>query len=390
MKSTLLGMATALALLSAPAMAQNAVKIGFVTTLTGPNAAIGQDMKDAVELAVDHLGKKMGKLDVQILYEDDEQKPDVGKQKGEKLIGSDKVNFVAGVIWSNVMLAMVKPIFDSETFMISGNAGPSPLAGEQCSDYFFSASWNNDQTPMAMGEVLNRKGVKKVYLMTGNYAAGRDMAAGVKLSFKGEIIGEDLTRWPDQLDFSAEMAKIRNAKPDAVWIFYPGAHGVQFLTQYKQAGLLGTIPLYNSFSVDAITLPLQKDLAMGILGTQEYVVDLPNDANRKFVADFRKKYNKYPSYYAAQSYDAINLIDSAVKATDGNLRNKDALRAALRKANFKSVRGDFKFGNNHFPIQNFYLQETTKDAEGNYTLKTLETVYTAHQDPHAKKCDMKW
>lgn len=388
MTKTLLAAAAAVGLLSYSAQAQ--VKIGFVTTLTGPQAVIGQDMKDAVELALEHLGGKAGNQAIQVIYEDDEQKPEVGKLKGEKLVNSDKVNFVAGVIWSNVLLAMVKPIVDAETFMITANAGPSQFAGAQCNPYLFSSSWNNDQTPMAMGEVLNQRGVKKLYLITGNYAAGRDMMAGVKSTFKGEVVGEDLTRWPDQLDFSAEIAKIRNAKPDAVWMFYPGAAGVQFLTQFSQAGLRNQIPLFNSFTVDAITLPLQKELAMGVLGTQQWVWDLPNDANRKFVGDFRKKYNKYPSYYAAQSYDAIMLIDSAVRATNGNLRDKNALRAALRKADFKSVRGNFKFNNNHVPIQNFYLQDTVKDEQGNYTVKTIGTVFTDHMDPHHTKCGMKW
>ncbi len=377
-------------LLASTAMAQTPLKLGFVTTLTGPNAAIGQDMRDAVELALDHAGRKLGGRPITVIYEDDEQKPDIGQQKGQKLIGADKVDVIAGVIWSNVLLAMAKPILENGTFLISANAGPSQLAGAQCNPNFFSTSWNNDQTPMAMGEVLNRRGVKKVQLVTGNYAAGRDMAAGLKLTFKGEVAGEDYTRWPDQLDFSAELAKIRSTKPDAVWIFYPGAHGAQFLTQYSQAGLMGQIPLYNSFTVDAITLPLQKDLALGVLGTQSWVWDLPNEANKKFVADFRQRHNRYPSYYAAQSYDAVALLDGALKQTGGNTANKDALRAALRKADFKSVRGDFKFNNNQFPIQNFYLQETVKDAAGNFTVRTLETVYTAHQDPHHDKCPMKW
>jgi len=372
------------------AAAQAPVKLGFVTTLTGPNAAIGQDMRDAVELALDHAGRKLGGRPAVVIYEDDEQKPEIGQQKGQKLMGADKVDVIAGIIWSNVLLAMAKPILDSGTILISTNAGPSQLAGAQCNQNFFSTSWSNDQTPIAMGEVLNRRGVKKVHLVTGNYAGGRDMAAGLKLTFKGEVVGEDFTRWPDQLDFSAELAKIRASKPDAVWIFYPGAHGAQFLTQYAQAGLMGQIPLYNSFTVDAITLPLQKELAMGVLGTQSWVWDLPNDANRKFVSEFRQRHNRYPSYYAAQSYDAIALLDGALKQTGGNTANRDALRAALRKADFKSVRGDFKFNNNQFPIQTFYLQETVKDAGGVFTVRTIEPVLTAHQDPHHGKCPLKW
>lgn len=398
MKSKLFGTATiaALATVAAtatgglPAMAQSPIKIGFVSTFSGPQAAIGEDMRRSVELAKEHLGGKMGGKPFEIVYEDDQFKPDVGKQKSEKLVQQDKVNFVAGYIWSNVLLASLKTVTDEgDTILISANAGPSQIAGDLCNKNFFSTSWQNDQTPMAMGEYLQSKGVKSLYLMAGNYAAGKDMLAGVKRTFKGQIIGEDLTKWPDQLDFSAELAKIRAAKPDGIFIFYPGAHGVQFLTQYAQAGLKGQIPLYQVFSIDAITLPLQKELALGTLGAQEWVNDLPNDANKKYVADFKKKHGVYPSYYGAQSYDAIMLIASAAEALKGDLSNKDKVRAEMKKANFKSLRGDFKYNTNQFPIQNFYIQEAVKDPEGMMTVKTIATAMKDAKDPFYEKCPMK-
>lgn len=395
MKSKLFGTATiaALATVAAgalPAMAQSPIKIGFVSTFSGPQAAIGEDMRRSVELAKEHLGGKMGGKPFEIVYEDDQFKPDVGKQKSEKLVQQDKVNFVTGYIWSNVLLASLKTVTDEgDTILISANAGPSQIAGDLCNKNFFSTSWQNDQTPMAMGEYLQSKGVKSLYLMAGNYAAGKDMLAGVKRTFKGQIIGEDLTKWPDQLDFSAELAKIRAAKPDGIFIFYPGAHGVQFLTQYAQAGLKGQIPLYQVFSIDAITLPLQKELALGTLGAQEWVNDLPNDANKKYVADFKKKHGVYPSYYGAQSYDAIMLIASAAEALKGDVSNKDKVRAEMKKANFKSVRGDFKYNTNQFPIQNFYIQEAVKDPEGMMTVKTIATAMKDAKDPFYEKCPMK-
>ncbi len=395
MKSKLFGTATIAALAtiaagSLPAVAQSPIKIGFVSTFSGPQAAIGEDMRRSVELAKEHLGGKMGGRPFEIVYEDDQFKPDVGKQKSEKLVQQDKVNFIAGYIWSNVLLASLKPVTDEgDTILISANAGPSQIAGELCNKNFFSTSWVNDQTPMAMGEYLQSKGVKSLYLMAGNYAAGKDMLAGVKRTFKGQIVGEDLTKWPDQLDFSAELAKIRAAKPDGIFIFYPGAHGVQFLTQYAQAGLKGQIPLYQVFSIDAITLPLQKDLALGTLGAQEWVNDLPNDANKKYVADFKKKHGVYPSYYGAQSYDSIMLIASAAEALKGDLSNKDKVRAEMKKANFKSLRGDFKYNTNQFPIQNFYIQEAVKDPEGMMTVKTIATAMKDAKDPFYEKCSMK-
>jgi branched-chain amino acid transport system substrate-binding protein len=366
------------------------VKIGFISTFSGPTAVIGNDMRNSFELALDHLGRKMGGKPVEVIYEDDQQKPEVGVQKSQKLVESDKVDFVIGYIWSNVLLASLKPVVDSQTFLISANAGPSQIAGEQCSPYFFSTSWQNDQTPQAMGTYMTQKGVKTAFLIGPNYAAGKDMLTGVRTTFKGQVIGEELTKWPDQLDFSTELSKVRAAKPEAVFVFYPGAAGVQFLTQYAQSGLKGQIPLYTAFTVDAITLPLQKDLALGVPGAQEWVNDLPNDANKKFVADFRSKHKNYPSFYGAQSYDAANFVNSAVVAVNGDLTKKDAMRAEMRKANYASVRGPYKYGNNHFPIQNFYLQDVVKDAEGNLTLKTVATIVKDSQDQFHEKCPMKW
>jgi branched-chain amino acid transport system substrate-binding protein len=369
---------------------QKSIKIGFVSTFSGPTAVIGNDMRNSFELALDHLGRKMAGLPVEVVYEDDQQKPEVGKQKTDKLIESDKVDFITGYIWSNVLLASLKSAVDAKTFLISANAGPSQLAGELCSPYVFSTSWQNDQTPQAMGLYMNQKGVKTAFLIGPNYAAGKDMLAGVALTFKGQVIGQELTKWPDQLDFSAELSKARAAKPDAIFVFYPGAAGVQFLTQYAQAGLKGQIPLYTAFTIDETTLPRQKDLALGVPGAQEWVNDLPNAQNKKFVADYVKKYNgTRPSFYGAQSYDAANLINSAVVAVKGDTSKKEDMRKEMEKANFQSLRGPFKYGNNHMPIQNFYLQDAVKDAAGNFVLKTVTTIVENDQDRFHDKCPMK-
>jgi len=391
MRKALLAAGAAVLLAAGPAAAQQkSIKIGFVSTFSGPVAVIGDDMRNSFELALDHLGRKMGGVPVEVIYEDDGFKPEVGKQKTDKLIESDKVDFIAGYIWSNVLLASLKSAVDSKTFIISANAGPSQIAGELCSPYFFSTSWQNDQTPQAMGHYMNQKGVKSVFLIGPNYAAGKDMLAGVAATFKGKIVGEELTTWPTQLDFSAELAKAKAANPEAVFVFYPGKAGVQFLTQYAQAGLKGKIPLYTAFTIDELSLPLQKDLALGVPGAQEWVNDLPNEANKKFVSDYMKKYpGKRPSFYGAQSYDAAMLIASAVEATKGNLTDKDAVQKAMEKADFNSVRGTFKFGHNHFPIQAFYLQDVVKDAKGDFVLKTVATIVKDNQDAFHSKCPMK-
>ena len=391
MRKVLLAAGATLLLAVSPAMAaqKKTIKIGFVSTFSGPTAVIGNDMRNSFELALDHLGHKMGGIPVQVIYEDDTQKPAVGRQKTEKLIQSDHVDFLVGYIWSNVMMASIKPAVDSKTFFITANAGAHPIAGEQCSPFIFSTSWQNDQTPQAMGLYMNQKGVKSVFLIGPNYVAGKDMLAGVASTFKGKVVGQELTTWPSQLDFSAELAKAKAAKPDAIFVFYPGKAGVQFLSQYAQAGLKGTIPLYTAFTIDETTLPLQKDLALGVPGAQEWVNDLPNAANKKFVADFHKKYNHGPSFYGAQTYDAANLINSAVVALKGDLSDKKAVQKSLEKADFKSVRGSFRFGNNHIPIQNFYLQVAVKDKAGNYALKTEATIVKDSQDRFHDKCPMK-
>jgi len=391
MRKLVLAAGTALLLAAGPAMAQQKpIKIGFVSTFSGPVAVIGNDMRNSFELALDHMGRKMAGRPVEVIYEDDGFKPEVGKQKTEKLIESDKVDFISGYIWSNVLLASIKPVVDSKTFLVIANAGASQVAGELCSPYVFSTSWQNDQTPEAMGLYMNQKGVKSVFLIGPNYAAGKDMLAGVAHTFKGKVIGQELTTWPSQLDFSAELSKAKAANPDAIFVFYPGKAGVQFFSQYAQAGLKGNIPLYTAFTIDETSLPLQKDLALGVPGAQEWVNDLPNEANKKFVTDYMAKYPGHrPSFYGAQSYDAANLIASAVAATKGDLADKEALRKAMEKADFKSVRGNFKFGNNHIPIQNFYLQDVVKDAKGDYVLKTVATIIKDYQDGSHSKCPMK-
>ena len=377
-----------------PAVAAEKVKIGFVTTITTPAGVIGKDMVDAVNLAVEDIGGKMAGLDVELIVEDDGFKPAIGKQKTDKLVKQDKVQFVTGFIWSHVLLASQKSALGAGKFLISSNAGPSQMAGKLCHKNFFSTSWQNDQTPMAMGEVLNLNNVKSLYVMAPNYAAGKNMVAGVTRTFKGKIVGKDLTKWGKdaQLDFSAELAKAKASGAEGIFVFYPGKAGGAFIKQYAQAGLQGKIPLYSVFTVDSIALPkLQKANMNGVMGsvmTQFWAPDLDTPQNRKFVSGFKKKYCRYPSFYAAQSYDTIFLIKSAVEAVKGDLSNQDGMRAAMEKANFPSVRGKFSYGNNHFPIQNFYSREVVKDSDGVWTTSVREVVLKNHQDTYAKDCSM--
>ncbi|MEE2654606.1 MAG: ABC transporter substrate-binding protein [Pseudomonadota bacterium] len=394
-KAFILGLSALALTIAAPqAIAAKAkkIKIGFVTTLSGGAGVIGKDMRNSVQIALDHLGNKMGGIPVEVIFEDDQVKPEVGKQKTEKLLHKDKVDIMSGFIWSHVVLASRNSVVKAGKFLIISNAGTSKIAGRLCHKNIFSTSWQNDQVPMAMGEVLNKRGVKSLYIIAPNYAAGRDMAAGVERTFKGKILGKDLTKWPTQLDFSAELAKARASKADGVFIFYPGRATNAFMRQYAQAGLTKT-PLYSVFSVDSLSLPkLQQAKLQNVLGTfstQFWAPDLNTPVNKKFVSDYRKKFGSYPSHYGAQSYDSIMLIDSAVRAVGGNIKNMDAMRAAFRKANYGSVRGKYVYGNNHFPIQDFFLREVVKDKDGKWTTKIVQKVYSKHQDVYASKCKMK-
>ncbi len=391
MFKTALLAASALALLSSPALAES-IKIGFVTTLTTGGSVIGEDMRRSVELALINMNLKMGDLDVEVIYGDDEFNPQKGRQVTERLVKQQDVDIVAGYIWSNVLLASANVVLDADKILISSNAGPSQLAGKGCNPNFFNVSWQNDQTPMAMGEVLNQKGVENLYVIAPNYAAGKNMVAGVERTFKGNIVGKDMTAWPDQLDWAAELSKVKAANPDGVFIFYPARHGPAFIKQYQQAGLFGQIPLYSVFTLDSISLPRFQEAKMeGVLGTimtQFWAPDLDNEQNNRFVADYRAKYGTYPAFYGAQAYDTMFLIKSAVEQLGTKIHDVDAFRAAIAKADFPSVRGDFAFGNNQFPIQNFYSREVVADADGNWTTSIRDLVLEKNQDPYAAECAM--
>ena len=380
-------------LIFVPQVQAKEVRIGYVTTLTTGGSLLGKQMKLAVEIALDHMGNKMGPLDAKVIFEDDGFKPKNGKQKTEKLIKKDKVHFLAGYIWAHVLGASAPVALKAGKFFISSNAGHSLYAGKKCHKNFFNAAWENSQTPMAMGELLNKKGVKSLYIMTANYAAGKQMVAGVEATFKGKIIGKDLTPWPSHSDWSAEFAKAKAAKPDGVFIFYPGAATAKYLTQYRQAGLDKTLPLYHVFSIDGANLPLlQKAGLKNVIGTRQtsfWSPDLDNAQNKNFVAAYRKRSGGiYPAFYAAQAYDTMFLIKSAVEGVNGNLKDMDGMRAAMKKADFPSVRGKFRFGKNHFPIQNFYEREVVVDKDGRWAVENRGVVLKDHETPYVKDCKM--
>ena len=370
-----------------PSRAQNAatvVKVAFLATLSGPGAALGVQLRDGWLLGVKELGGKMGGLPVETLVIDDELKPDVALTKVRAAIERDHVDFVVGVVFSNILQAIFRPVTESQTVLISCNAGPSTYAGRGCNPYFYATSYQNDQTHATLGQVAQEAGYKRMVVIVPNYQAGKDAVAGFESRFKGEVVDElyvPLT----QLDFSAEVAKIAAAKPDAVFAFMPGALGVNLVRQYRQAGLAG-IPFLSAYTVDEATLPAQGDAALGFFNAGEWTPDFDNARSKAFVTAFEAAYGYVPASYAAQSYDAAFLVDSAVRAVGGRLSDKAALRAALEKADFPSVRGPFRFGANHFPVQDFWLSKVVKRPDGKYATSAVRKVLSNNVDSYAAEC----
>ncbi len=361
------------------------IKIGYITTLSGSSGIIGTQMKNAVELALQHTGGKLGEMDAEVIFVDDQRKPDVAKQATNRLIKSDRVDVVSGIIWSNVLMAIHKQVTRSNILLMSSNAGPSPIAGKDCHENFVSMSWQNDQTPEAMGKYMQDAGIKSVYVMAPNYQAGKDMISGFKRTYKGTIIGEVYTKL-GQSDFQAELSALRSAQPEATFVFQPGDMGINFVKQWNQAGMNAVSKLYSSFTVGGISLPALKESALGSLSTQTWGPDLDNDINKRFVADYKKAYGGYPSFYAAQAYDSIIALDHAVRLSGS--RDVKELVAALKKGGIPTTRGPLDLNSNHFPIQNVYLRETVKDSDGVVTTKIIGTVFENHRDSYAADCKL--
>ncbi len=383
------------ALMSATgAVGADKIKIGIITTLVKGAVNLGKEQMNGFNLALKHLDNKIGGLPVELYIEDDSMNPALGKQAADKLVKRHNVDVVTGIIWSHVLLATQKSVLDAGKFMISANAGHSKMAGSLCHENFFNTSWQNDTVPMAMGEVLNAEGIKSIYIIVPNYAAGRDMAAGVIRTFKGEVKGKDMTKWGKnaQLDFQAELAKAKASGAQAIFVFYPGAAGSAFIKQFGQAGLREKMKFFHVFTVDGISLAkfqaAKMESVIGSIDTMHWNVDFDNEQNKRFVTSFRKEHGRYPSFYAAQAYDTMFFLDSAVKEVGGKIEEKDGFRAALMKANYRSVRGPYKYGHNHFPIQNFVLRQVVKGDDGNWVHKTKKVVLKDFVDPHASKCKM--
>lgn len=389
-RRTLLGSAAAATiagLAPSPGRAQAAgVKIGFVATLSGPGAALGTHMRDGWLTAMTQLGNKLGGVPAETLMIDDELKPETAVTKVRAALERDKVDFVVGLVFSNILGAIARPVTESQTVLISANAGPSTLAGKGCNPYFFATSYQNDQNHATMGQVAQDEGYKRVFVLVPNYQAGKDAVSGFRSRFKGEVVDEVYVPLT-QLDFATELAKIAAAKPDAVFTFMPGALGVNLVRQYHQAGL-ANIPVLSTFTVDESTLPAQGDAALGFYTASDWTPNFANDRSLAFVRAFEAAYNYVPASYAAHAYDAAFLLDAAIRQRGGNLSDKPALRAAIETVPFPSVRPGFRFGKNHFPVQDFWLCKVAKRPDGKYQTETVRKVLSEDVDAYAAECHM--
>jgi len=383
-------LAVATTLAAAGASAADKVKVGFVSTLSGPSSALGIDIRDGFLLAVKLNGGKLGGLPAEVLVSDDQFKPDVGKQQFEKNVKRDHVDFMTGVVFSNIMLAALPEAFDSNTIYISANAAPSSLAGKDCNPLFYAVSWPNDAYHEAAGQFANQRDLKSVYLIAPNYQAGKDSLAGFKRMFKGQVLGENYTKL-GQLDYAAELAEVRAAKPQALYIFLPGGMGINFIKQFVGAGLGKDIQLVlPGFSADQDVINPVGPAMSGLFNTAHWSPDFANPANQKFMAEFQKEYKRIPTLYASQGYDAAQLINAAVRDVKGKLEDREALRKALKAARFDSVRGAFKFNTNQYPIQNYYVRTVGSDGKGGLVNKSFNTpILRDHGDAYVGQCSMK-
>jgi branched-chain amino acid transport system substrate-binding protein len=385
-----LGAAVALgAVVQAGVAGAEELTIGMITTLSGPGAGLGVDIRDGFNLALGDLGGKFGQFDARVIEVDDQQKPDVAVQLTERLLSRDGADIITGTVWSNLALAMLPAVARAEKIHISPNAGPSQLAGSQCNRHFFNTAFQNDAVHEATGKLVADAGIERVWLMAPNYPAGQDALRGFRRAYDasgGEVMDEVYTQL-GQLDYAAEIADIQAARPEAVYFFYPGGMGINFLKQWAQAGVGEQVKLYASaFSVSQDILPAVGDAALGVESAAHWSPDLDAGLNQQFVETFQEKYGRLPSLYAAQGYDTALFIDAAAKAAGS--KDTDALIEALAQAEVEGTRGLIRLNANHFPIQNFYRREVVKNEDGVLTNQIRGTVYEDHEDAFVGECQM--
>jgi branched-chain amino acid transport system substrate-binding protein len=383
-------LAATLAAAAASGAAAQELRIGFLNTTTGGGALIGKHLENGWKLGLEHAGwtkdgDKLGGVPTKIFYADDQGKPDVGLKEVDKFLKQDKVHIVSGIIWSHVMLTIQKPIFESKVMILSTNAGPSPLAGEQCNPLFTSSSFMNDGNAEATGVMATKDGIKTVVAMAPNYQAGKDNVNGFVRTYKGGKVVETILFKVGETDYQADLAKVRAVKPQALYIFAPGAMGVAFMKQWASSGLNKEIKLYSIYTIDGVTLPGIGDAAIGATEAGHWNPDLDNAKNKRFIKDYMAKFGHMPSYFAVQSYDAPELIAKAMKAVGGKTDDMGAVAKAIRKGTMDSPRGTIKYNVNGMVMQPYWRLNVVKGADGKPTIKGAEKILD-HKDAYWEKC----
>jgi branched-chain amino acid transport system substrate-binding protein len=381
-----LALPAALAIPAIHSRAATPLKIGLITTLSGPGGYIGQDIRDGFQLAIDLDGGTLGGAAVQVLVEDDAFKPAQAKEIADRFYQNEGVRLFTGIVFSNILGAAVPDLLDNGAVYVSPNAAPSNLAGKDCNANYYVVSWQNDSLHESAGVNATKLGYKNAVLLAPNYQAGKDALTGFKRTYKGQVVKEIYTRL-DQTDYASEMAQIRDLKPDVVYQFHPGGLGIAFLRQYQQAGLLGTIPMTLAApAMDCVTLAALGDAALGISVTSHWNSDFDNPASHKFVDAFMTKYKRLPTYYASQSYDTALAIAAGLKGNGGAFTTPEAFRKAMLPANFLSVRGDFAFGPNQHPIHDWYALLVERGADGKPLLRTKAKILEHYGDVYSAQC----
>ena len=370
-------------------LAQAKLKIGFISAQSGPLNVLGLEQKRGFEIAMDHLGGKFGQTPIEVVMADSKGNPSATVQEISRLIDKERVDLIVGLSASNELVAGVKPIVDAKIFFIGMNGGVAVNAGEQCNPYYFNASFQNAQLTTGMGAFMTKQGVKKLYLIGADFEAGYEHTDAAKTGFKGEIVAQQFTPLT-QLDFAADIAKIRASGADGVFAFYPGGLGIAFMRQWAQAGLSGKIPVFSNIALTEPTaFQAQGKSVLGTYVSAVYFAGIDNPVNKRFVQDFKTKFGRDPASYAGLAYDAMMLVDSAVKEVKGNVKDQTAFRAALKKANFQSVRGSFAFSSNNHPIQNTYLTVVDERSDGSLFLKATAVIAEKAADSFVSKCPLK-
>ncbi|MGS4887967.1 ABC transporter substrate-binding protein [Roseibium sp. MB-4] len=378
MKQTLLAAVAALSLGVAVASAEP-VKVGMITTLSGGGAGLGIDVRDGFMLAV----KQSGNEEIEVIIEDDQRKPDVAVKLADKLVQAENVDVLTGLIWSNLAMAVIPSVTAQGKFYLSPNAGPSMLAGKGCHPNYFNVAWQNDNLHEAAGAFANVEGYKNSFILAPNYPAGKDALTGYKRLYKGDLAGELYTKL-GQTDYAAELAQIRASGADSVYFFLPGGMGISFLKQYAGSGI--DLPVVGpAFSFDQGILQAVGDAALGVRNTSQWSKDINTPVNNAFVESFQAEYGRLPSLYASQGFDTANLLLSAMAKAD--VKDADAFREALREADFKSTRGEFRFGPNNHPIQDIYVREVIKEGDV-FTNKIIGKALNSHSDAYWSECNM--